>query len=389
MSVEVPARIRKLNAAYDVLVRDFLAPLCSGEVAQVGRPIAPGVVSYFGQTQSTSERAEFQIHDGLHRAASEIARVDALPWRSSDFMGMVVAAHNLLFLTDPALERLFARGARPVVLGWIDELLERVRAPSTRGDALARYALTRYFMRIRRRNTTVKNWAYTYRFFGRPVPPNVTALPQIRLVHQEHVDVEVLSIFSDMDESTELALSKRVRDLIARSPLTELAEPNRFAPLQFGDANTRVLADRALRGGLARQVAAAGEWKSARTFGQALSVSEPIQREPRALGVVLRFLVEIQITASLGARNELRLPETLDAASARYAAILPAWFDGAQGEAELQTFDADDRARLERRIQKVHRLVPRELIDAMSSMVYRVRRGGAAAEIRALRRNTR
>ena len=37
-------------------------------------------------------------------------------------------------ITDPALDRVFARGARTTILAWTDRWLELVPAPETRGD---------------------------------------------------------------------------------------------------------------------------------------------------------------------------------------------------------------------------------------------------------------
>nr|MDQ3037376.1 hypothetical protein [Myxococcota bacterium] len=250
-----PQSHQKLQEAYDALVVGFLAPLMSGDVALLDRPVAPGALEYFAQTRAGSAEAESRIFDALHRWGSEVASIDTVPWPSRDLVAMAMVLHDLLFLTDPSLDRLFARGARAVVTTWIDRLLDTIEPPSTRGDALARHAMLEAFFATKRRDTVVRNWAYTYRFYGRPPPANVVALPRLRFVREEHTEIDVMPLFAKLDEESDLGLSVRLRDVVARSPVTELCSPSRFGPLRFGLASLRVLADDALRGGIARAIA--------------------------------------------------------------------------------------------------------------------------------------
>ncbi|AKF03277.1 hypothetical protein [Sandaracinus amylolyticus] len=365
--------VAKLQAAYDALVVKFLAPLMSGDVAELGRPVAPGALDYFAQTRSTSAEAESRIFDQLHRLGSEIAPLETVPWPSRDLVGLAMVLHDLLFLTDPSLDRLFARGAREVVLDWIDRLLDLIQPPDTRGEALSRHAMLTAFFATQRRDTVVRNWAYTYRFFGRPVPGNVTALPRLRFVREEHNVIDVLPLFAKLDELAGLGLSPRLRDAVARSPVTELAMPARFAPLRFGIAGLRVLADPALRGGIARQIAASGEWQSASALGAALFAPEMLSATPSLLAPALQLLFEIHVTSTLDARVETRIPSALDPHALRYAAVLPAWLEDSLAIDEIRALDDGDRAVLQRRAEQLRRAIPRAQIDEVAALVTRAR----------------
>jgi hypothetical protein len=369
------AETRSMQAAYDELVVGFLAPLVSGEgTATLGRPVAPGVLDYFARTRAGSAEAESRLFDALHRAGSEIAPIETVPWPSRDLLGIAMIAHDLAFLTDPSLDRLFARGARAVVLGWIDQLLGGVRPPATRGDALARHAIVSAFLALRRNDVVVRNWAYTYRFFGRPVPANVVAMPRLRFVRQEQTTRDVMGLLGgDEPGASSLRLGERLRALVARSPVTELVRPDRFAPLRFGLAGLRVLSDPALRGGIARELAALGEWTAARHLGTALEAPELAGGPPALLSPALALLLELHVTATLGSRGARDPIPVLEGGMARYAALLPAWLEDPLALEEIRALDDDDRALLQKRAEQLRRSIPSDLLADTVRLVTRAR----------------
>jgi hypothetical protein len=364
---------RKLQAAYDALVVGFLAPLLSGETAELGRPVAPGALDYFSRTRAGSAEAESRVFDRLHRMGSEIAEIQTVPWPSRDLVAIAMVMHDLALLTDPSLDRLFARGARTVILGWIDDLLDRIGPPSTRGDALARHAMLQPFLALERRDTVVRNWAYTYRFYGRVPPANVVALPRVRLVRQEHTKVPIAPLIEKHRIEADLALSPRLRDLVSRSPVTELSRPDAHAPLRFGLASLRVLSDPALRGGIARQIAAGKEWQSASALGEALDALRQAQAPPALVAPALRLIFEVHVTCALDARLERRMPSSLDAGAAWYAAVLPAWLEDPHAIEEIRALDDGDRALLQRRAERLRAVVPRDVQTDTLALVARSR----------------
>lgn len=367
------ASTKRLQAAYDRFFAAFLVPFVAGEgIAQLGRPIAPGALEHFATAQAGSADAEARLLDALHRTASEIAPIDAVPWPCRDLVAMAIAIHDLLASTDPGLDRLGARGTRRVVLAWVDRLIDAIGPPTSRGDALARHALLLPLLGARRIDTVVRNWAYTYRFHGRPPPANVVALPRLRRVRQEKTTIGLLPALAGLDERLGLGLRARLRALVARSPITELTRPDRFAPLSFGIASLRVLSDRALRGGVAREIAGAGEWRAAPHLGAAIA-TPALRRNPTLLAPALRLLLEVQITVVLDARAAERLPDALDPDGALYAAILPAWIDDPSLCEELRLLDEGDRARLERRIELLRGRLGREPLRAAADLVSRIR----------------
>lgn len=371
MSVD-PKAAAKLEQAYDALIARFLGPLLNGNLATLGRPLAPAALDYFEQTRSQSSEVESEIATALCRGGSEIALVEAVPWPSRDLLAITMVLHNLLFLTDPSLDRLFVRGARNVVLEWIDRLLSLIDVPSTRGDALARHAMLGAFFRAARRDTVVTNWAYTYRFYGRPPPPNVVAFPRVRLVHEEHSTVQMMSAIAELDSQHGLGLALRVRDLLTRSPVTELCRLDRANPLRFGIANLKVLADSALRGGIARAIAGSDEWALAAVLGAALAAPELRHASPELLGPLFRFLQEIHLTAALDERRGKPLPTSISAHATRYAAVLPAWLDHPALARSLGWLSRTDTALVEQRAAALRKLVSIERLLEISALMSRI-----------------
>lgn len=367
-----PKAAAKLEQAYDALIARFLGPLLSGSLASLGRPLAPAALDYFEQTRSQSSEAESEIATALCRGGSEIALVEAVPWPSRDLLAITMILHNLLFLTDPSLDRLFVRGARRVVLEWIDRLLSLIDAPSTRGDALARHAMLSAFFRAVRRDTVVTNWAYTYRFYGRPPPPNVVAFPRVRLVHEEHSTVEMMSRIAELDAQHEFGLALRLRDLLARSPVTELSRLDRANPLRFGIANLQVLADPALRGGIARAIAGSDEWAHAAVLGGALAAPELRHASSELLEPLFRFLLETHLTATLDERRGKPLPASIPVHAARYAAVLPAWLDHPALARSLGWLSRKETALVEQRAAALRKLVPLERLAEISALLSRI-----------------
>jgi hypothetical protein len=175
----------KVHALYEQFVTGFLHPLFVGGTAQLTRPLSASVAEHFSLAQPVDPNVEQDIRIWMHRLASEVAAVDDVPFPDAGAVQVAMALHNLTILTDPMLDRTFSRGARRPILEWTAAIIEQIPAPQTRGEALARHAVLQRALEAEREDTVVKNWAYTYRFFGRPPPANVTAMPRLRFVREE------------------------------------------------------------------------------------------------------------------------------------------------------------------------------------------------------------
>ncbi len=330
----------KRQELYEAFAGGFLAPLFGASVlddaksrdgallAQLTRPLPPPLLDHFELASLTKPDVEQTMLEGIHAAAGELAPTDHLRFPERGALAVAMAAHDLFWLTDPTLDRTFARGARSQVLGFVDALLELVPPPRTREEALVRHVILDRLLELEREDTVVKNWAYTYRYYGRPPPGNVVALPRVRFVRQTHTRQGLVAL---CQADTELRLDLRLRALVARSPLTELLRPELAKPLVFGRASLAVLSDPTLRHGVVEALVKRGTARIASTFGRALRVVGAEDPSPEHLYVALAFVAELQLLEVLDEREGHRPKEERAVGDEElFAAVLPALVDHAE-----------------------------------------------------------
>jgi hypothetical protein len=362
------ADARKMQMAYDALVGRFVLPLVEGGVGELDRPIGPGCLAFFTDTSATSPEVDERIFDAIHRASSGIAPVQTVPWPSPGLIALCVAAHNLLALTDPSLDGLFARGARKTILAWTDRWLSFVPAPTTRGEALARHAILGPLLAARRREVTVRTWMYTYRFTGRAVPWAPEVVPRFMLPRQEEQLTRLIDLVDGVDERAQLGLRVRLEALISRSPVTELLTVAQRPRFRFGLAALAVLSDPALRGAIARDLVGEDEWKAASVLARAVSM--PLLRaDAQLVSIAVKLLVEMAQTRALDGTREEALPATLDDGALRYAALLPAMLEHPRTLEELRILDDGDRAKLQWRAERLRPRLTDDLLKDATALL--------------------
>lgn len=316
----------RLQQAFDDLVAGFLVPLLSGGTVQLGRPIAPAALEHFELARPSDSDAEWRALDALHAAASAVAPLRAQPRLDRATLALTIACHDLLFLTDPELAGWPARRARPVLERWIDQAVALAGLPATRTDVLVRHAIVSRVLDVERRDVVVKNWAYTYRFFGRPVPPRVVALPRLRFVSQTESQLDLAQILAaDGDERT-----PRLRAVVACSPLTELLRWRVAASITVGPGSSAVLSDPVLRGAVARTLASDDQAEASQAWSAALVRLSEASSGPTAPAVAyytLALLFEAHVFAALDRDDRRRR----SVGSGAFAAVLPVLLGTALG----------------------------------------------------------
>lgn len=366
----------KLQVRYDALLGGFVAPLLRGGTVVLGQAMAPGAIAYFELARSSDPDVEREIFDALHRSASAIAPLTMVPWPSRDLLLLAMAAHDLVLLTDPTLDRAFARGALSQLAAWVDQMLAHVAPPTTRGDALARHALLDPVSALRRRDVVARTWAYTYRYVGRPSDASVLTRPVFGRLDKRESLSDVSALLDELDGRLGLGARRRLRELISRSPVTELLRLDLCDEFRFGLATLGVLSDDAIRGGVARAIVERGEWKAARRLGKALADPMLQHASPALLYYALALCFEVQMTATLDVPGP-NLPTQLDLTdpdTARYAAVLPAVFDDETMLDEVRAFDPADRAEVQDRCSRLAAALPPTVRAEVAPLVRRCQR---------------
>jgi hypothetical protein len=349
---------RKAQALYERFVAGFLAPLLRGGTIRLDRPIAPGVVAHFVATQSSDQEADDAIEEGIAAIASELVPGVRVPFPERDAVLTGMAAYDLVSMTDPLLRK----GARSQILEWHDALVSAIAPPRTRGAALARHAIVSRLLQLSRQDIVVKNWAYTYRFFGRPVPRNVTAMPWLRRVKQQASQRPFRDLLVDMPE-----LGDRLRMLVSRSPVTEILHLDVAPGFRFGTASLAVLSDPPLRGGITRTLVGAGLGRSAPSLGEALRALGEAGAPPALLYFAFLLLYETHVTAALD-RNASARGVPSDAASAWFAAVLPAVLAVGGPIAATVELDDDDQRRVAQHAEALGRAAGQATVSEVTQL---------------------
>ncbi len=344
----------KIQALYESFATGFLGPVLLGGEAQLTRPLAPGLLDHFALSRPLDEALEERIVDQLQETASMLAPAATVRFPERGMIALAMAAHDLALVTDPRLDRAFARGARPKILGFADALLDEVAPPRTRGEALARHAFVARLLEVVREDTVVKSWAATYRFYGRPPPANVTAAPKLRFIREDKTRAPLPGLLAEGDEAEELRLAPRLRALLTRSPLTELLHPELAPNLVFGQAALGVLSDPALRHGLAQALVLEGTGRVAQPFGRALRQLSALGPPPAYLRAALAFIAELLVLEVLDERaGHTPKDEPAVGDEELFSAVLPALVAYEGPLSALVDLTPFDRAAVETRAKRL------------------------------------
>ena len=313
----------KIAELYEEFIKDFLLPLFAGGEAHAVRALPPGILESFAYSTPSDSEIEFELQTLMLRAASEIAPIDALPANDFGATGMAMALHNLGAITDPMLDRTFSRGSIKVMREWIEAIIAAIPPPRTRGEALSRHVIAERALLFQREDTVVKNWAYTYRFYGRPPPANVVAMPRLRFVKEQKSRRGILDILEEgIDDESLLGL---LTELIARSPVTQLLNLQLYPRLVFGMATLAVLSDSGLRGGIVQALIKSGTSAVAQPLGHALRELSAVGAPGEYLYVALAFIAELQVLEVLDERaGHTPIAEPAVGDEELFAAVLPA-----------------------------------------------------------------
>ncbi|MBK6576292.1 MAG: hypothetical protein IPG17_08860 [Sandaracinaceae bacterium] len=325
----------------------WLSPLMSGGVAKATRALPPHALDTFAHSRPTDMDADQRLYEAFHRIAAQVAPVGTLPYPDRGTWALAMAAHNLATLTDPLLDAAFRRSSRAVVRGWADQLIEAAGEPMTRGEALLRHALLLRVTALQREDRVIKNWAYTYRYWGRQAPANVVALPRVRFVRETVSQTPLSSFWSAPDLDEDMAgLHQSMQRLAARSPLTALLGLGDTPDFRFTSTMLAVLSDPALRHGVAHHLVRTGLGTAAARIGAALRELTAMGAPPALLGTATAFVMETAMMAALDRQASEVAPNCSDMDARLFWAVLPEALGGHDALDPLEVVPPSDRRRL-------------------------------------------
>jgi hypothetical protein len=235
------------HAIAERLFASVMAPLVLGGAIVPGHAIGAKAALAFGDGLLPAD-AELlaRTHEARVRRARRLAPVDVLPGPSAADWALAAAFHDLLQAANPTFDAPMRRGLAARILEVAIAALERVSFPSTAGEALARHTWLARAHELRRTDAEVRWWSGKREFLGVEPPERLQAWPRLRRVSVVRIPrglLELSPIAVDRER-----LTAAVAELLARTPLTDLAACTRAAPLfEWRPASLALLASGAGR----------------------------------------------------------------------------------------------------------------------------------------------
>ncbi|MBK6517168.1 MAG: hypothetical protein IPG04_24365 [Polyangiaceae bacterium] len=281
---------KNLSLRLEELAQGVLGPLVLGGPMRLVPPLGPQLAMTIGEGRRISDddlRARIDV--ARVRRARFVAPLDALPDISPAEWALVAALNDLLQATNHELSGPFTRGRHATLLDAIKRLLSALDGPRSTLEVIVRHATFARLLEVERVDTLVRAWAGSAQYRGQDPDRTMTFWPKLRRVQLEPRHVPL----SAMADGLELVPLERFHDLVgqllARSPLTDLATVTRSAPAFAWTQATlelvayptgRTLASRALGRSPDQQVLAALE-RATRALGpgEASSIATSFHRE--------------------------------------------------------------------------------------------------------------
>jgi hypothetical protein len=248
-----------LDAIAERLFAGVMAPLVLGGAVRPGHAIGARAALALGERRLPREAIASglaaRVDEARLRRARKLAPVDALPDPTAGDWALTAAFHDVLQAVNPIFDAPLRRGSAARILDLAATTIERVSAPSTVGEALARHTCLARMTEVTRTDTTVRWWAGTREYLGVDPPERLQAWPELRRVGivrtlRPLLELEPLAVRRER-------LAATMSALLTRTPLTDLATCTRAGPrfawsdetLAFAGTRTgRTLALRALDG---------------------------------------------------------------------------------------------------------------------------------------------
>jgi hypothetical protein len=216
----------------DRLFTTFLAPLVLGGEMRPIKAIGGKNALSIGERPPGDVDALSRTQLARVRVARKLAPIDRFePAPTEHEWALAAMLHDLVIATHPGFNAVFRRSGPTRILSVIEKTLERIPAPRTAGDALSRHTWLSRMFDLARTDVEVRWWTGSEKFLGEEPPARLTAWPELRRVQQTRtphplMDLPASGGVVDADRFTSV-----VTELLARTPLTDLATINRSTPV--------------------------------------------------------------------------------------------------------------------------------------------------------------
>lgn len=220
------------QALCERLFTTFLAPLVLGGAMRPIKAIGGKNALTIGERTPSDVDMLSRVQLARVRIARKLAPIDRFETAPTGTEWALAAMlHDLVQATHPGFDAVFRRSGPARILTVIEKTLERIPPARSAGDALSRHTWLSRMFELARTDVEVKWWTGKEVFLGEEPPARLTAWPELRRVHLTRTPrplMDLATVGSAVDLSR---FSSVVEDLLARTPLTDLATLDRDGPL--------------------------------------------------------------------------------------------------------------------------------------------------------------
>ncbi len=246
-----------LTARLEALAHGVLGPLVLGGPMHLVPPIGPRLALRLAGDgrRVVDDDLRTKIDVARVRQARLLVPIDVLPDPSVEDWALVAGLNDLLQATNHHISGPFTRSRHEALVASVNQLLDVVGPPRTVLAAVARHTMFAKALEIVRTDTRVSWWAGSASFRGEPPAKRLLSWREVRRVHVEPHSVRVGEMTEGVAALSADAWNAALALWLTRSPLTDLAELPRHAPVfawslptlaLLKSAQGRVLAARAL-----------------------------------------------------------------------------------------------------------------------------------------------
>ena len=219
------------QAICERLFTTFLAPLVLGGVMRPIKAFGGKNALSIGDRTPSDIDALSRTQLARVRIARKLAPIDRFePAPTAHEWALAAMLHDLVQATHPGFNAVFRRSGPLRILSVIEKTLERVPPPRTAGDALSRHTWLSRMFELARTDVEVKWWTGSETFLGEEPPKRLTAWPEIRKVQQTRTPRTLMDLPTSGGSVDLSRFTTVVEELLARTPLTDLATVSRAAP---------------------------------------------------------------------------------------------------------------------------------------------------------------
>jgi len=220
-----------MTARLEALGQGVLGPLVLGGQMRLVPPLGAELGLEIGIGRRISDDdLRSRVDVARVRRARLVAPLDTLPDISPAEWSLVAVLNDALQATNHELSGAFTKGRHAKVLESASRLVAAIPRPRSTLEVIVRYATFARLFEIERTDTHVTAWAGSATYRGQKPDRSMVFWPSLRRVSVEPRRTPLPAMTEGLPAVSPADYLRLIGELVARSPLSDLASAHRVAP---------------------------------------------------------------------------------------------------------------------------------------------------------------